>query len=226
MDWRHVLGQNQRRGGTTPRFRWNTGAGGGANTASQIQRQNRMELKILKILKFAHRMPALMNGLSLIFLVLFLLIPGSVRADECAFLPKSKPSPDPEWASLGSSTPGLDECRALTDKARNAGKPLTLMQLEEVRTQLTKPHKKGTIWGKFSSAVVSRKVDCMILIGDIKTCHCLSENLPVFTSFSQYVLILTEPSALDAASLGITQTEFLKLNGVLWSVRDQCVTGR
>lgn len=154
-------------------------------------------------------------------LVLGILVCTSAMADECAFLPKG----DPEIADLADSVDWL-ECRELTDKTRNGGKPLSLHQLEEARSKLSKEYRSDTLWGALQIAGINKRVDCMIALGHFATCHCLSERLPVRVSFVDYLRIVTSAPGVGAAYFGISQTEFSKLSGILWSARDQCIAGR
>jgi hypothetical protein len=150
-----------------------------------------------------------------------LLVPVVARADECGFLP----SIDHELADLLENS-NLGVCRSLTDKTRNGGKPLTLLQLEEERTKLSGRYRRSTVWNEIQLAGLNKRVDCMIVLGNFETCHCLSERLPWRISFAQYTQFVTSAPGLNAASFGITQTELSKLSGTIWSIRDQCIIGR
>jgi hypothetical protein len=158
-------------------------------------------------------------------LVICLIGSGMANADECAFLQKGKTHPD--FADLGEPEHvDLGQCRELTDKTRNGGKPLTLQQLEEARSKLTRPYHSKTFWGLLQKSGLDKSVDCMIALGDFKTCHCLKERLPVGVSFVDYLRVVTSAPGVGAAQFEISQTEFSKLSGILWSARDQCIVGR
>ncbi|WP_086123362.1 hypothetical protein [Hydrogenophaga sp. IBVHS1] len=160
-----------------------------------------------------------MNTISLALLLLCLLASPSARADECAFLPKG----DPKIADLADSVDYL-ECRALTDKTRNEGKPLTVHQLEQIRMEFESDKTyKDTIWMRLRLATLNKKIDCMIASGRIEECHCLAERLPVQVAFVDYLRIITSAPGLDSAQFGLSQTDFSRLSGMVWSVRDQCL---
>lgn len=158
-------------------------------------------------------------------LVLCLFASGMANADECAFLPKG--TVNPFFPDLGEPEHvDMSECRELTDKTRNSGKPLTLHQLEQARSKLTKPYHSKTVMGLLQKSGLDKRVDCMIALGHFATCHCLSERLPLRVSFVDYLRVVTSAPGVGATQLGISQTEFSKLSGILWSARDQCIAGR
>jgi hypothetical protein len=194
---------------------------GGPTLRIKIENQNPVGLKILKIFVVPFRRSEPMKPLSSFLALMFLLAPVSAWADECAFLPKE----DPEYAAFSTSV-DLLKCRELTDKTRNGGKPLTLQQLEEARTKLSDGYRSDTLWGALQIAGINKRVDCMIAIGDYRTCHCLGERLPVRVSFVDYLRVVTSAPGVGAAQFGVSQAEFSKLTGILWSVRDQCIAGR
>lgn len=164
-----------------------------------------------------------MKPLSSFLVVLSLLAPVSALADECAFLQANEPA----WLAELADSVDLLECRALTDKDRNNGKPLTLHQLEQVRMRFKSDTTYiDTIWMRFRLARLNKKIDCMSAFGDYRTCHCLGESLPVDVSFVGYVMVVTSAPGVGAAQFGVSNAEFSKLTGILWSVRDQCIAGR
>lgn len=151
---------------------------------------------------------------------LALLTSGSAWADDCA---EFKTDPKSEFAS--SERVDLIECRALTSTDRNGGKPLTLHQLVQARADLM--NKQGaTIWERVQAESLGKKIDCMATTANFSMCHCLSERLPMSVGFGDYVRMIAPSSRATAASLGLSEGDFAKLSGILWSVRDQCVVGR
>lgn len=115
------------------------------------------------------------------------------------------------------------ECRALTDKTKNQGRPLTLRQLDQARSSLVENEDSETLWGKARIDAINKKVDCMISTGDIKICTCLSEDLPFWMSYLDYITLITAAPDINASRYGLSDAEFSKLSGLVWGVRDQCI---
>jgi hypothetical protein len=153
-------------------------------------------------------------------IILGLTTSMTILANECAFLegPVNKLPP-------GFSSPDTFICETLTDKKVNQGKPLNIHQLKQAHEKITKPHQKNTIWGQLQLATANRKVDCMIATGNFKTCHCLGSQLPWWLSYSGYLSIVTSSKEISAEAFQLSQSEFSKLSGIVWSVRDTCITG-
>jgi hypothetical protein len=114
-------------------------------------------------------------------------------------------------------------CRALTDRTKNNGKPLTIQQPEMARGELLRPYKPDTLFGNLERSSVNRIVDCMIASADIKVCMCLSDTLPAYLSYSQYLGLLYASRSISAQNLGVDETELRQLTGAAWAARDQCL---
>jgi hypothetical protein len=144
------------------------------------------------------------------------------NTDECDFLAQ----PDSEFWKAGHRTVEWLECRDLTDKARNQGKPLTVKQLEEVRARYARDpnYSPDKLWNAASRASMMKKVDCMIATSDFRMCKCLADELPVFLPYASFVLLVTAPSASDLSHLDLKPTEVASLYVDVRSVRDTCVT--
>lgn len=155
------------------------------------------------------------------FAFLVCLSSGIAHAEDCP-IPKTQPDangfvPPPE------DYPSVSECRDLTDRSKNGGKPLTLMQLEELRR---KNSRADTVDAALQAAMMGKKIDCMIASGDIKTCTCLVDAMPVFVSYLTYVHIVTNPEGSDFSYLKLNPQDLSKLTGIAWSVRDMCIVGK
>lgn len=157
---------------------------------------------------------------TIIFLLIGIISSAHTFADDCDFLPK----PAPSWADAGFETQERNQCKALTNESINQGRPLTIHQLEEARSELSKNFQRDSIWGLSQLGTLDRKVDCMIVNGNMRICHCLASNLPVILSFSGFVSIVTSEEGLTAAHYGLSESDFAKLSGIAWSVRDRCIT--
>ena len=120
---------------------------------------------------------------TIIFLLIGIISSAHTFADDCDFLPK----PAPSWADAGFETQERNQCKALTNESINQGRPLTIHQLEEARSELSKNFQRDSIWGLSQLGTLDRKVDCMIVNGNMRICHCLASNLPVILSFSGLV---------------------------------------
>lgn len=165
-----------------------------------------------------------MKRLLLALVLLNYLLSSSAQADECA-APLAKPGQG--WQPPIEDAPSWRECRDLTDKARNNGKPLTLLQLEEVRSKYARDRNYSIdfVWTSVSAASMQKKVDCMIVSSDIKLCTCLAEELPVSLSYLNYVHIVTAPKESDFSYLKLNPQELSRVTGMVWSVRDMCIAG-
>lgn len=156
------------------------------------------------------------------------LIPGGKitvvqpKPTDCP-LPPAKPGQ--EWLNETSTPVSVVECRSLTDKARNQGKPLTVRQLEQVRADYARDrnYSPDTIWTAISRASMMKKVDCMIASSDIKMCTCLAEALPVDLSYLQYVILVTVPKQSDVSQIDWKPFDLDRLFVDVRSVRDMCV---
>lgn len=144
----------------------------------------------------------------------------TIFAKDCTFLKESD-----HKLPAGATTPGAFICETLTDKKVNQGKPLNIHQLKQAHEKITKPIKENTIWGQISFSDPNRKVDCMIATGDFKTCYCLSSQLPWWLPYSGYLAIVTSSKEISAEAFQLSQSDFSQLSGVVWSVRDTCITG-
>jgi hypothetical protein len=141
-------------------------------------------------------------------------------ANDCSFLK----GPDDEWSKMGLKSTDQTICEALTDKNVNQGRPLNILQLEEVRRKISEPYQKDKIFDQVALASIDKKVDCMIATGDYKICHCLSNKLPWMLSYRGYLSIVTSSEDVTAEAFQISQSDFLKLSGIVWTVRDACLT--
>jgi hypothetical protein len=150
---------------------------------------------------------------SLLLVVLCLFWFWDAKADECSLSSDSK-----SFVSLK-----LMECRVLTDETKSQGKALTARQLEQARSELVEKENSGTIWGDARIKDIHRKVDCMMSTGDFKTCTCLNDELPFWLHYIDYVALITAAPSISASQLGLSDPEFSKLTGIVWSVRDQCI---
>lgn len=143
-------------------------------------------------------------------------------SDECAPpLAKSRQG----WQPPIEDSLSWRECRDLTDKARNNGKPLTLLQLEQVRAKYARDRDYSLefVWTSVSASSMQKKVDCMIVSSDIKLCTCLAEELPVSLSYLDYVHIVANPKGSDFSYLKLNPQELSRITGMVWSVRDECI---
>jgi hypothetical protein len=156
----------------------------------------------------------------LLALVLLNYLPLSLaQSDECGAMAVQAPS-----SSIFSGAPDADvsACRELTGNTRSGGKPLTLIQLEEVRRKYIRD--TGTIDEAIESAAREKRIDCMIASGDIKTCMCIAEKLPVVVPYLTYVHIVTSPKVTDFRYLKLSPQDLSRLTGIVRSVRDKCIT--
>lgn len=144
----------------------------------------------------------------------------TILANDCAFLE----GPDNKLP-FGAISVDESICETLTDKKVNQGKPLNIHQLKQAHEKITKPHQKNTIWDQLQLARANRNVDCMIATGNFKTCHCLGSQLPWWLSYSAYLSIVTSSKEISAEAFQLSQSEFSELSGIVWSVRDTCITG-
>ena len=155
-------------------------------------------------------------------LALLNYLPSSLaQSDECGAMAAQAPT-----SSIFSEFPDADNsaCRELTGNNRNGGKPLTLMQLEERRRKYIRD--TGTIDEAIEAAARDKRIDCMIASGDIKTCMCIAEKLPVDVPYLTYVHIVTSPKGTDFRYLKLSPQDLSKVTGITRSVRDMCIVGK
>lgn len=155
----------------------------------------------------------------LLALVLLNYLPSSLaQSDECGAMAVQAPT-----SSIFSGFPDADVsgCRELTGNTRSGGKPLTLMQLEEVRRKYIR--ETGTIDLGIEAAARHKRIDCMIATGDIRTCMCIAEKLPVVVPYLTYVHIVTSPIGTDFRYLKLSPQDLSKVTGIARSVRDMCI---
>lgn len=175
-------------------------------------------------------MRRLIGAMSLYFFVAI-----NVNANPCSFLEeKSKKSSGADVATselikgdlIQVESKDLRNCKSLTTNPRNPGQPLSISQLEQVRDELLAATNQQTVWDRFQRLSLDRLVDCMIVNGTFQTCFCLSEELPLVLTYPQYVAVVTSSPGLTPSHFGVTDAEYSKLVGKVWSARDQCVTQR
>lgn len=157
---------------------------------------------------------------TIIFLLIGIISSAHTFADDCDFLPR----PAPEWLAALSDSVERIECKALTDKKVNQGRPLTIYQLELAREKLSENYQDRTLWNLGMQGPLNKKVDCMIATGDIKTCHCISSYLPALMPYSHYISIVTSTGLLKAEDYNLSESDFSKLTGMIWSIRDRCIS--
>ena len=122
-----------------------------------------------------------------------------------------------------STTAEIRDCVPLTNKRINKGRPLTLQQIEEIRSELLQPHNKHTLFGAAEIATTSKRLDCVAATSNFSSCNCLANKLPIVISYSSYVAIVTSSLQLTPENFGISQTDFMKLVGIVWAARDSCM---
>lgn len=162
--------------------------------------------------------------MKLLFVTLAFLLQVSAAlasTDECDFLAQ----PDNEFWKAGARPVEWVECRDLTDRARNQGKPLTVRQLEEVRDRYSRDrnYAANKLWPAGKRASMMKKIDCMIATSDFRMCKCLADELPVFLPYASFVLLVTAPKASDLSQLDWKPFELASLYVDVRSVRDMCV---
>ena len=170
-----------------------------------------------------------MKVLSLIAVSLWLTHPGPSFAGECQQIraiidPPVDSKRSPEFAKLQGASMPLEEdwCRKLTDKSKNNGLPLTLRQLEEARQELKVEWDVKTIMGSLQASLIDKLVDCMIAGAHIVSCTCVATKLPMKIDYALYTAITSSKPWVNAELFKITQSDFIKLAGVVWGVRDEC----
>lgn len=146
----------------------------------------------------------------------------SVFANECDYLIDH----NSEWSKAGIKSLEFSICENLTNKEVNNGKPLNIHQLEQAREKLLEPFNKEKIFDSTVISSINRKVDCMIATGNYYTCHCIGKNLPWALTYGGYLAIVTSAEGINADAFQISQSDFVKLSGIVWSVRDGCITNR
>ena len=165
----------------------------------------------------------------LVAVSLWLAHPGPSFAGECQQIraiidPPVDSKRSPEFAKLPEGSMPLEEdwCRKLTDKSKNNGLPLTLRQLEEARQELKIKWDVKTIMGSLQASLIDKLVDCMIAGAHIVSCTCIATKLPMKIDYTLYTAITSSKPWVNAELFKITQSDFIKLAGVVWGVRDEC----
>lgn len=153
----------------------------------------------------------------------FGLVTGfSAFANECDFLIDH----NSEWSKAGIKPLEYNICENLTNKEVNNGGPLNIHQLEQAREKLLKPLNKEKIFDSTVISSINRKVDCMIATGNYNMCHCLGQNLPWVLTYEGYLAIVTSAKGINADAFQLTQSDFAKISGIVWSVRDSCLANK
>lgn len=170
-----------------------------------------------------------MKALVLVTFSLWLALPGSSFAGDCEQIraiidPPVDSKRSPELAKLAEASMPIEEdwCRKLTDQSKNSGLPLTLRQLEEVRQDLKVEWDVKTITGSLQASLIDKVVDCMISSAHIVSCTCVATKLPIKIDYALYTAITSSKPWVNAELFKITQSDFIKLVGVVWEVRDTC----
>lgn len=153
---------------------------------------------------------------------------SDVRAEQCVTLIESNLSnnKDNEFEAAGFEaveSSWLTRCKALTKDDISQKARLPISQLEEARYELLAAHSPDTIWGRHQRDTTNKLVDCMVATGDFKDCYCLTRNLPIIVSYPEYVSLVTSSQGVTGAYFGLTDSDFTKLIGLVWSARDQCL---
>ncbi|NHN35924.1 hypothetical protein G8764_01280 [Pseudomaricurvus alcaniphilus] len=137
-------------------------------------------------------------------------------------LAEAEPNKD-EWDKfVSAASDGSVYFDELSGRSGNNGIPLTLEQLRAKRYNVEKELDKAGIFPSISLLSQIFSIDCMMVTGDEKSCKCLVENRPVYSSYSEYTLFILKPMfAARRKDLDISEQQILVDKMV--EIRNACV---